>query len=107
MSAAATKATSYGFVTEGDYTIYALSKPNEVTSWYADSVNPRASSFIKWIPGPKLDYNLDRAIAKLSNDRYTARKIYVASDGLVNLFQYDQVTLKGNRTWVQVAHMEL
>lgn len=107
MSAFATKETSAGYVLEGDYTIYALSKPNEVTTWFADSVNPRAASFIKWLPGPKMPYEGTRAIAKLSYDRYIARKVYLATDGLRDLLQYDQASMKGDRNWAQVAHMEL
>lgn len=92
------------YLTRGYFTIYALSKPDQIVTWISEEASPRTSVPMKWLPSAKqLEYN-GPAIAALAGERSGPQKVYVGTEKLLQVTQYEQL---GSREWRWLNKMDL
>lgn len=95
------KATN-GYVREGNYTIYGLSKPRTIKTWYSDnrSLRSRSTDKVLWKEGPEVKGYKGGEVAAMAADSSLASTFYVASEDLKGLVSVKQATTAGAiREW--------
>jgi len=101
----ATDTAASGYVREGNYTIYALSKPSTIKTWYRNnmSIRSRSTGDLVWQESGEVKSYKGGKVAAFAEDRSLATTFYVATEGLKTLTGIKQATAAGAvREWTGV-----